>query len=438
MPEGAVKGIPYHAEGIDTDMSTDSPAAVPTPGEISELTQRIESTAERLAGLGTERRRRALAAAAGRLLDASTPIARRALKELPDATGLSPQMVQWALRTSLASLSAPVPADLAASCRPHRDRLHPVLPRRCSIILAGNVFTAGLAPIAFALTLGIPAVCKASSRDDVFPRLLRQALGEVDPEVAEGLAAVVFPGGSEEHLKSLLAGCDLAVVYGGDETIRAVRSTAEATTRLIEHGHGLGIAYAGAAAVSGTAEARKAAARIALDVAAYDQRGCLSPMRLWVKSSGGVSPRRFARLLHEELERLDEDLPRGPLPTEAAAAQMQWRAVAVVRGELMEGRGHAVAWTGSQEIPLGPGRRNIQVVSTESAEGVARRLGPLGIHLKAIGAACDEEEVSRLRTALPRPLCPRIVPAGTMQTPPLTAYAEGAPPREGWLRWISI
>ncbi|HTU63780.1 MAG TPA: acyl-CoA reductase, partial [Polyangiales bacterium] len=47
--------------------------------------------------------------------------------------------------------------------------------------------------------------------------------------------------------------------------------------RIIAHGHGLSAAYVARSALSSSEEAARAAERVALDIAAYDQHGCLSP-----------------------------------------------------------------------------------------------------------------------------------------------------------------
>lgn len=419
------------------ELSPDAPP--PSPKEVKELVERVEAEFEPLRTFGVELRCSAIASAAANLLDGSTSLGKRARQSLPKSSGLSPEMIDWALDAALGALSNGELVDLVHCGAPRDANVRVATPRRCTLILAGNVFTACLPPIAYSLAMGVPVVCKASSRDDLFPRLFADALCAAEPAVGRALGVTSFPGGSAAHELILFEGCDLVIGYGSDATIRALRARVSATTRLIEHGHGVSVAYLGAQATSSWDQAMRVAARLALDTAAYDQRGCLSPHVVWLRDVGGeVGKLEFLELLHEALTRLDHELPRGPLPTEVAVAQMQWRAVAAVEGKLLEGKGHAVAASDSGHLVLGPGWRNLLILSCERPADVAADLVPFGMHLKQIGVACEQHELAELVEWLPPPLCPRLCPVGRMQTPPLDTYTEGVPPFDGFVRWVQV
>lgn len=193
------------------------------------------------------------------------------------------------------------------------------------------------------------------------------------------------------------------------------------------HGHGLGLGW-----VSRDADLDAAARDLALDVAAYDQRGCMSPHAIGVER--GADRERFSRALAASLEELATSLPRGALPTDVGAAQVQWRGVAAARGILREGDGWAVADEGAQAPRVSPGWRNVMVFEAPSAAAFAERASAFGGHLKAIGVAGDRHAVA---SALLPGVSPRVCRAGTMQTPALTVYADGLPPWDGWRRFVS-
>jgi hypothetical protein len=369
----------------------------------------------------------ALARAAALLADPTSELGSEARQTLPETTGLSPEMVAWALETSLGVLTEDALGDAVRRALASGAPRRPVPPRRITVILAGNVFTACLRPISFALALGAHVVAKASSREDRFPRLLAAALSEVDSGLAEHLEVVTFPGGTVELEAPLFAASDTVVAYGGDETIEALRSRVPATVRLVEHGHGVGAAFVGADADDDAAE------KLALDIAAYDQRGCLSPVAVWMEGDA----QGFADRLGGALDDLERRLPRGPVPPSVAAAQMQWRGVAATRGWLREGTGNAVFLPDDRDTPPppSPGWRNVTVLPCPDLETFAARVGRLGVHLKAVGVAGGADLPDRLAPLLPPPTCPRISPVGTMQTPPLDMPADGMLPGVDLLRW---
>jgi hypothetical protein len=350
-------------------------------------------------------------------------------------------MVDWALRTNVATATPDALFTLLRTRRgPLAEPRNLASPPRLVVVwLAGNVFTASLRGLFLPLLAGAPVVAKASSRDDVFPRLLAQVLEEVDPPLAGSLAVVVFEGGNEQVQDALLTQSDAVAVYGSDATLASIRARIPSTTQFIPHGHGLGAVYLPSDALEDERAARRAAEQVALDVAAFDQRGCLSPHAVWVERGAGADARTFARLLAEHgLKPLARSLPRGALPTSAGAAQLQWRGVAAARGELFEGDGYATSYEGESSLRLSPGWRNVSVLDCGGPDDLARRLQPLGHHLKAIGVGGRLEHRTRVARRLPAPLAPRISAIGEMQTPPMDSLADGESPWAGLTRWIEI
>ena len=406
---------------------------------IDRLAAELCATGPALRGLGPERRARAVAAVAARLMDPDTAPGRDARGRISRSAGLSPAMVDWALRTTLET--ATIEALIAMATRALTSGPgQPVPPRLVSVILAGNVFTAAWRPMILPLLVGAPVLCKGSSRDDGFPRLVAATLRQLDPEVGRALDVVSFPGGEVALEQSLFARSDVAMVYGSDATIAAVRARLPATVRLLEHGHGVSAAYVGQDALASPERATAAARAIALDAAAYDQRGCLSPHVVWIRRGGTVDGRNMARLIHEALNALDDELPRGPVPPEVGAAQMQWRGVAAVLGQLFEGAGHAVAYLDAtpDQVRLGPGWRNLLVLECDGPVAAAERLAAHGAHLAAVGVACDGDERDVLAGSLPPPACPVICPVGRMQTPALDRFSAGTGEIDGLLRWMTM
>ena len=152
----------------------------------------------------------------------------------------------------------------------------------------------------------------------------------------------------------------------GVHTEGGVRTRADADARLVrigaidQHAHEL------------------VAAAAALDVAAYDQRGCLSPQVIYVEETRARSAEAFAESLARGLETA---LPRGPLPLPAGAAQAQWRGLAEVEGRLIQGDSYAISVRPAESIRWSPAYRNVNVSPvaspSEAATGTKSRGAPI-------------------------------------------------------------
>lgn len=404
----------------------------------------LRTTLDRLEAAGAALRARSpeaiadgVARAWGRIADPELAPGRAARGTLPDSTGLSLPMVAWALSTSLRHVDTAGLQEAVQRMAPPPGTL--LAPARLGVlVLAGNVFTACIQPWSLALLARAPLLVKASSRDDVLPRLFHAALAEVDPELADACAVVSFPGGIPALDQALVARADVVSAYGSDRTLESLRVRLAPTTSFVMHGHGLGAGWVSREALLDEERARAAAEAFALDVAAYDQRGCLSPHVIGVERGAPLDARAFSRHLHAALEARASELPRGSLPIALAAAQLQWRGIAAVRGELFEGDGWAVAYEGEGPMRVSPGYRNVLVLDASDAAGFGAALAPLGVHLKCVGVAGSEPTRRALASALPAPLAPRVCAAGTMQTPSLLGLADGRLPWEGLYRLTQV
>lgn len=378
-----------------------------------------------LRAASTEARVAWLAAASERL---RTDI-ERGPEALAEATGLSAPMVEWGARTTLETMHVNALQGLANEAgEAGGDPISSL-----SVVLAGNLFTAAARAIVVPLLLGIPVVAKASSRETLFPEMLQRALRATDPELGSAMNLVVFPGGDDARERALIEASEATAVYGGDDTIEAIRRR-HPNVRLIPHGHGVSVAYCGPAAL-GDDQVEETIAAVALDICAYDQRGCLSPQVIYVTETSACSVATFAeRLAADGLRPLGNALPRGPLPLEVGAAQAQWRGVAEVEGKLIAGNGFAIAVRASEPIRWSPGYRNVTVAPVRNAAEAVAAMAPLGATLKCIGV--DERSSAELTRELER--VPGLVaypcPLGSMQTPPLDAPADARPVWHGLIR----
>jgi hypothetical protein len=409
-----------------------------TAGRVQKLGRELLRSRERLGDIPAERVARAARAAFEMLARRASRPGGRLGRELLRSTGLSAPVIEWGLRSELEQLNEPAMLNLVRSLRSTARRR--CVPARLVVcVLAGNVFTAGLRALLLPLLAGAPVLAKASSGDDVLVRCFKQALGRADRAVASLLEVVTFEREEARLGQALLESAEVVSVYGSDRTVQAIGQLLPAGCRLIAHGHGLGAIYLPAAALGDERRAIRLARNAALDVAAYDQRGCLSPHFILVQQGSRVKALRFARLLAEQgLRPLADRLPRGRLSAGAAAEQVQWRGVAEARGRLFTGPGFAVSWEGDNEPRPSPGYRNLGVYECRGPERLVGALLAFGAHLKALAVAGEAGQRAHIAARLPAPLAPRICPVGRMQRPPLNAPADGRLPLEGLVRWTAV
>jgi acyl-CoA reductase-like NAD-dependent aldehyde dehydrogenase len=344
---------------------------------------------------------------------------------LSSTTGLSIPMVEWAVRTTLDTMTGDAMRGLAQSAQKGTDRAPDPI-AMLSVVLAGNVFTASVRGIVVPLLFGVPVLVKASSSETLFPAMLCDALRSADSRLGAAMSVVVFPGGDVEREAALIDSAEAVSVYGGDATVEAMAARL-GNTPLIAHGHGVSVAYCGNHAIE-EAHIGHTISSLSLDICAYDQRGCLSPQLVYVEESSELSVMDFAeRLAKEGLTPLSRTLPRGPLPVSVGAAQAQWRGVAEVEGSLVRGDTYAVSVRESQPIRWSPGFRNVTVTPVRALDEALQAMRPIGSNLKCVGADSASIPELEARLASSPTLSAYACTIGTMQTPSLDAPADGYP-----------
>jgi hypothetical protein len=361
---------------------------------------------------------------------------RRALEAgLPAAAGFSPEVVREGLERALAGFDGPALRALVA--RELGEAL--VGGRRratgfdvTAVILAGALPPPSLLAMLVPLVLGSPLLAKPSSSDFLTPGLVAASLAEADPELGACVELARFAGGDVEAAAALLE-ADCVVASGSDETLSAIARRVAPPRRLVGYGHRLSVALLGPRAQSGAA-LREAAAALALDVALWDQLGCLSPVALYVLGAPARVPAAILEAVAEALGQAEARWPRGRVPVEAAASISHERSDA----EFRAAGGGAVAlrvdphqrWTAVAEADPRPRptplHRFLRIHPVADREGLARALRPLGPRLAAVGVAgISEAEISGLAAVLAGLGASRLCPLGAMQAPPLGWCHDG-------------
>jgi hypothetical protein len=381
-----------------------------------------------------ERTIAALCAAAAQLSNESSALQH----QLVESTGLSPAMVEWGLYTTLSTVQPTRLRELAWTART-TTHCQPIAHNLVAVVLAGNLFSAAVRALFLPLLAGASVIAKAANHDAVLPYALKRALDAADSGVGQRLEIVQFARKDTLATRALLAQADAVSAYGDDASLHELAKQRKRDARFIAHGHGVSAAFIGREQLATEHGARDAADRLALDVAAYDQRGCLSPHSVFVESGAAIDALAFARLLaHASLPLLAELLPAGERSMREQTAALQWQAVAAARGELFAAPEHAVSYERNLAARPSPGGRLISVHDCPTADALPQALSVFGAHLKCVGVSGTRAERQRIADRLHTSTGARVCRIGEMQTPAFDAYADGVPPLDGLLRFVDL
>lgn len=327
--------------------------------------------------LALERVRR-LVGAARVLADPAAPEGQRLREELRRTGPLSERGFEFGLTSSLET--EPSEAELEALV------LSVAPAARVWVVQSANVFVSTHRALALALAASSDVRVRPSRRDPVLTR----ALAALVPDLFQVVPELDSEPGDHVH------------AYGSDATLVALAESLPSGVTLLAHGDGIGVAW-----VTRIGHERD----LALDVAAFDQRGCASPRIVALHE--GVSLEVFLPALGSALLEVERELPRGTLLVDERAAQHQFRALSLVCAARVEQFGDSiVAVQPDGEVPLLPpiGRHLVLVTGAHSLDRLCRSAALI----TTVGVAGDSDELARVRALFPRA---RVCPVGRMQRP---------------------
>jgi hypothetical protein len=323
-----------------------------------------------------------------------------------------------------------------------KNSTNPFTPRLVTHVMAGNIPGVGIPDLILTSAVKSASLVKTSSDEPLLPVLFAESLAETDPDLGHCIAVVWWQGGDRAIEKAAFSRSDCVIASGRDETIQALQPHVK--SRFIGYGHRLSFGLIGKETLK---NARAIAKRAALDVAMYDQQGCLSPHLFYVETGGAVSPKEFARLLGEELETLSVKLPRGKISTGTGSTLRQLKEVS----EMKEAAGDDIAvfhgrkgldwlaiYEGAPSFVPSPLHRVIRVKPLKDASFLPLLLGPWTPHLQAAGVAVGKNRLKDIAELLGRLGVNRICPIGKMQEPRIGWHQDGRSVLLDMVRWVGI
>jgi len=312
-------------------------------------------------------------------------------------------------------------------------------------IAAGNIPNPTLLSIVLGLLTRSAQFVKCARGASFLPRLFAHSLHQNEPKLAACLEIAEWPGGDESLEGPLFEEADCVTATGSDETLADVRRRLPVHVRFLGYGHRVSFGYIAQEVLSGFGT-QKLVARVADDIVAWNQLGCLSPHVIYVESGGVVSPEQFAEMLAEELARREATEPRGDLPV-ADAAQIasrrdiyRVRAAAGSETRLWCSEG-STAWTVVHEadprFSLSCLNRFIYVKGVANVTDALHHADCVRGQVSTVGLAAHDDTARTLATQLARWGATRVCPLGQMQNPPLTWRHDGRPPLGDLVQWTN-
>ncbi len=402
---------------------------------------------------------RALERVAERFLDPKSPARENAIAWLARSGRFSAPMVERAIDDTFRPLARGgvtrwVNAELGSAAtldRPTPDRRgvarRATSPEWVFQIYAGNVPGLPVWPLFSALAMKSAVLAKTSSQEPLLAPLLARTIAQEDETLGACIAVAWWKGGTDELDRAALRLAPAVLAFGGESAIAAVARAARADAIMVVHGPKVSVAYVAREALT-RAGLKGAASRAALDVALYDQQGCLSPHAFYVERGGEVGPGAFAAALGGALEELRGDIPRGEPGAQAAARIQLYRAQARfdeatgTRGTHVLGASEGTDWTvvyeeGARFEPS-PAYRTVRVHSVSGVEEAIGTLAPATRHIEAVGLEARGARRPRLAAALAAIGVPRIAPLGSLQAPTPAGTHGGVHRILQFLRWTTV
>lgn len=352
------------------------------------------------------------------------------------ACGLSAPMVRWGIATTCEAFARDAEALLRANLT-HPERLDGPFdgvmvcpPDLCAHVWASTLPTSGWIPVFSTLLCGSAALIKAPASATPAADALARSLADIDPRLGDAVVVASWRGGGPED-EALVERCDALVVSGGEAAVKRfalLNAERRPPARQLAFGPGRSLTIVPQGALPATEDLCLA---LALDVAAYDQLGCLSPQTLWIETDDPALGETFSRRLAAALDRIAVTLPRGDVPAAALASIMQRRGTAAFQGRVFEARDALVLWEPEPYRHDCPLYRTIAVHPFQGDPmALAARLRQTETRLHAVAVAGDAHTRLRWTRALATFGVSRVCAPGTLQTPPGHWHHDGH-------RWLS-
>lgn len=250
--------------------------------------------------------------------------------EAGEATGMSPEMVEEALKNFTKHLRWKQLSKIREKQLRHIPPRVRVYPRIIFHVLAGNLFLSGWESMLLGNLLGACNIVRTSSHDPLFPHIWVKALSQADSLFADANFVGWWPHEENALTSALIQSADAVVAFGDNSSVGAIRSLVPLHTRFVGHGHKLSFALVEGSLLDDDTLSCNLARAAAYDFSVYDQQGCLSPRCLFIQGGSEKCIKRFAEYIVDFMCQLSHALPLHKLTLEEAATLAREREEALI------------------------------------------------------------------------------------------------------------
>jgi len=264
--------------------------------------------------------------------------------------------------------------------------------------------------------------------------------GEGGYRIADHVMYATWPREDEDFSARVIGAANTLVVFGDDKTQEFFKSRAKSSAQFYGYGPRISFAavdFSNREDSSSSTEFDELAGKIALDVWAYDQQGCLSPMALYVVGGSRAVAEGLFESLGRGLEVMNAEWgPARSMPAHAAARIHAVRRVyamdSTFKRRALGGKevpGWTLLWDEADDelVPL-PGFGTLRVCWIPDWSGLVESVRPFWGQLQAMGLGGSVSSVpdDALEPLMDMGLS-RVCPLGEMQRPPLDWLHDGHP-----------
>lgn len=277
-----------------------------------------------------------------------------------------------------------------------------------------------------------PVIVKTSREEPLFAPAYMRVLAAMGSPLAECAIVACYDSRETATTEKLVSFARTVIAYGGVKASRYFMDLVKHPKTLILHSHkmGFGIIGRNTTGRSDGGSMEKLAAKIAFDVATFEQRACLAPHVYYYCRDGNAPPEQLAGAVISALENEEREVP--PASQDRAAAYNRRAYVdslffseacsSVL--ETASGKS-AVAIMNSTAFPVSPLDRVIHLVPFEDNREVIDSLSPLAGYFQNASIRLSAPERGFFIEALARLGVSRICPVGKMPVPTMMWRHDG-------------
>ncbi len=359
--------------------------------------------------------------------DAASPERRAAEHFLPAMTGFSREMIRFGLPFQCRRIA---PSTLETAIRLGHPRL--AHRGRTAVVLAGNIPAMSLLEALLSIVAGSETALKLPTGEPLTGLLLAAQIRRVLAATRSALTAFWWPGGDAAREAALFDWADQFFAYGTDEAVTDLRRRYRQTrdTRAGTYwgfGHRLSAGYL---PLDGFM-LEEACRRFAVDVAMWDQEGCLSPHVIFIARRGEMLV--ACEALAGALAQLDARLPLGEttfhrkigIQTLRSDVQARMLADPAVRMWPPGGVGNwRVILDPARPLHPSPLGRTVFVRPVSGDREMCDALAAWAGRLQCLGVAGEPAAFAHLTGPLAKFGATRLCAAGRMQEPGAEWFGE--------------